>query len=137
MAITPCPRAPCPCPRTSVSMQDVGVSMQDVGVSMQDVSVSMQDVNVSMQDVGVSAACPHAFWSAGEDGLVRQYDTRAPGQRDFESSTVLVQVRGERVYLMRHEDMGVATCGEQAWEWPHVSITCKPMEQGVCTDEHM
>ncbi len=39
---------------------------------------------------------PHNFWSAGEDGVVRQYDTRAPNQESWESPTVLVQVRAVR-----------------------------------------
>lgn len=36
---------------------------------------------------------PHNFWSGGEDGVVRQYDTRQPNQDKWESPTVLVQVR--------------------------------------------
>ncbi|GFR41420.1 hypothetical protein Agub_g2104, partial [Astrephomene gubernaculifera] len=46
-----------------------------------------------VKDVKVEPLNPHAFWSAGEDGVVRQYDTRAPNQDKWESPTVLVQLR--------------------------------------------
>lgn len=48
---------------------------------------------LARQDVKTEALNPHNFWSGGEDGLVRQYDTRLPNQESWESPTVLLQVR--------------------------------------------
>jgi hypothetical protein len=31
-----------------------------------------------LQDVAVEPLNPHLFWSAAEDGCVRQFDTRVP-----------------------------------------------------------
>lgn len=41
----------------------------------------------------MAAGCPHLFWSAGEDGYVRQYDTRmvAAGQARFSSRNALLR----------------------------------------------
>jgi hypothetical protein len=35
---------------------------------------------------------PSMFWSAGEDGVVRQYDTRSPDQKAYGSANVLVNL---------------------------------------------
>lgn len=37
-------------------------------------------------------ADPALFWSAGEDGVVRQYDTRAPTHKAYGSPNVLVNL---------------------------------------------
>jgi hypothetical protein len=46
-----------------------------------------------LQDVKVAAGCPHLFWSAGEDGYVRQYDSRmvSAGQARFSSRNALLR----------------------------------------------
>ncbi|EFJ39457.1 hypothetical protein VOLCADRAFT_100946 [Volvox carteri f. nagariensis] len=49
-----------------------------------------------VKDVKVEPMNPHNFWSCGEDGVVRQFDTRLPNQDSFESPTVLLQVYGKR-----------------------------------------
>ncbi|KXZ56155.1 hypothetical protein GPECTOR_1g132 [Gonium pectorale] len=62
-----------------------------------------------VKDVKVEPLNPHNFWSAGEDGLVRQYDTRAPNQDSWESPTVLVQVRdGHRTVQVKGMDINKA-----------------------------
>jgi hypothetical protein len=35
---------------------------------------------------------PSLFWSAGEDGVVRQYDARTPDQKAYGSANVLVNL---------------------------------------------
>lgn len=35
---------------------------------------------------------PSLFWSAGEDGVVRQYDVRTPDQKAYGSANVLVNL---------------------------------------------
>ncbi|EFN53955.1 hypothetical protein CHLNCDRAFT_136223 [Chlorella variabilis] len=49
------------------------------------------------RDVAVEPLNPHLFWSAAEDGFVRQYDTRLPTsqQRDFDSPNALLAVRAK------------------------------------------
>lgn len=37
-------------------------------------------------------ADPTLFWSAGEDGIIRQYDARLPDQKSFSSPNVLVSL---------------------------------------------
>jgi hypothetical protein len=34
--------------------------------------------HLCLQDVAVEPLNPHLFWSAAEDGAVRQFDTRVP-----------------------------------------------------------
>lgn len=48
-----------------------------------------------MQGVEVEPNNPHVFWSAAEDGTVRQYDTRLPSnsQKAWESSNCLLSVK--------------------------------------------
>ncbi|KAL4428996.1 hypothetical protein ABPG77_006035 [Micractinium sp. CCAP 211/92] len=48
-----------------------------------------------VKDVAVEALNPHLFWSAAEDGAVRQFDTRVPTsqQRDYESPNMLLAVK--------------------------------------------
>lgn len=48
-----------------------------------------------MQGVEVEPNNPHVFWSAAEDGTVRQYDTRLPinCQKAWESSNCLLSVK--------------------------------------------
>ena len=48
-----------------------------------------------MQAVEVEPSNPHVFWSAAEDGTVRQYDTRLPSnsQKSWESSNCLLSVK--------------------------------------------
>ena len=50
---------------------------------------------VSWQGVEVEPNNPHVFWSAAEDGIVRQYDTRlsANSQKAWESSNCLLSVK--------------------------------------------
>lgn len=49
---------------------------------------------------------PHNFWSGGEDGDVRQYDTRMPNQDNWGSPTVLVQIRdGHRTVQVKSLDI--------------------------------
>ena len=47
------------------------------------------------QGVEVEPDNPHVFWSAAEDGIVRQYDTRlsANSQKAWESSNCLLSVK--------------------------------------------
>lgn len=44
---------------------------------------------------------PSLFWSAGEDGVVRQYDIRTPDQKAYGSANVLVNLMsaGETLQL--------------------------------------
>lgn len=44
------------------------------------------------QDVEVAPGDPNIFWSAGEDGMVRQFDRRLGNQKVFESPNVLISV---------------------------------------------
>jgi hypothetical protein len=44
------------------------------------------------QEVEVCLSEPSMFWSAGEDGVVRQYDTRSPDQKAYGSANVLVNL---------------------------------------------
>lgn len=48
-----------------------------------------------LQGVEVEPNNPHVFWSAAEDGTVRQYDTRLPSdsQKAWESSNCLLSVK--------------------------------------------
>eukprot|EP00887_Chlorella_sp_A99_P002411 scaffold10.g2411.t1 len=54
----------------------------------------------SVQGVEVEPGCPHLFWSASEDGVLRQFDVRLPSaqQADYDSPNALVAVcsRGGR-----------------------------------------
>ncbi|GBF94894.1 hypothetical protein Rsub_08137 [Raphidocelis subcapitata] len=45
-----------------------------------------------VKDVKVAPGEPHLFWSASEDGTVRQFDTRLPGQKSPSSPNVLLRV---------------------------------------------
>mmetsp|Transcript_4466 Transcript_4466/g.10812 ORF Transcript_4466/g.10812 Transcript_4466/m.10812 type:complete len:654 (-) Transcript_4466:616-2577(-) len=47
-----------------------------------------------VKDVEVQPHNPHMFWSASEDGTVRQFDTRCGDQGRFQSPNVLLGVRG-------------------------------------------
>lgn len=44
------------------------------------------------QEVEVCVSAPCLFWSAGEDGVVRQYDTRLADQKAYGSHNVLVNL---------------------------------------------
>jgi WD and tetratricopeptide repeat-containing protein 1 len=50
-----------------------------------------------VKDVAVEPLNPHLFWSAAEDGCVRQFDTRVPTaqQRDYDSPNMLLCVRNK------------------------------------------
>ena len=50
---------------------------------------------VVLQGVEVEPSNPHVFWSAAEDGTVRQYDARLPSdtQNVWESSNCLLSVK--------------------------------------------
>lgn len=50
-----------------------------------------------VKDVAVEPLNPHLFWSAAEDGCVRQFDTRVPTaqQRDYDSPNMLLCVRSK------------------------------------------
>eukprot|EP00198_Chlamydomonas_reinhardtii_P013232 XP_001702569.1 predicted protein [Chlamydomonas reinhardtii] len=62
-----------------------------------------------VKDVRVEPMNPHNFWSGGEDGVVRQYDTRQPNQDKWESPTVLVQVRdGHKTIQVKSLDINKA-----------------------------
>ncbi|GLI68626.1 hypothetical protein VaNZ11_013104 [Volvox africanus] len=62
-----------------------------------------------VKDVKVEPMNPHNFWSGGEDGDVRQYDTRMRNQDKWESPTVLVQVRdGHRLVQVKSLDINKA-----------------------------
>lgn len=43
-----------------------------------------------LQTVEVAPGDPHLFWSASEDGTVRQFDLRLSNQREYESPNVLL-----------------------------------------------
>ncbi|KAF6262611.1 hypothetical protein COO60DRAFT_599677 [Scenedesmus sp. NREL 46B-D3] len=45
-----------------------------------------------VKEVEVCPREPHLFWSAGEDGTVRQYDMRLPDQKAYGSANVLVDL---------------------------------------------
>eukprot|EP00877_Chromochloris_zofingiensis_P010684 jgi/Chrzof1/586/Cz01g21100.t1 len=45
-----------------------------------------------VKDVEVAPGDPNIFWSAGEDGMVRQFDRRLGNQKVFESPNVLISV---------------------------------------------
>jgi len=47
-----------------------------------------------VKDVEVEPHNPHLFWSASEDGTVRQFDVRCSDQDTYESKNVLLGVRG-------------------------------------------
>jgi hypothetical protein len=47
---------------------------------------------VVLQEVEVCLSEPSLFWSAGEDGVVRQYDARTPNQKAYSSANVLVNL---------------------------------------------
>lgn len=61
---------------------------------------TIMSITVAVQEVEVCLAEPSMFWSAGEDGIVRQYDSRAPDQKAWGSANVLVDLMtaGECVY---------------------------------------
>ncbi|KAG2497866.1 hypothetical protein HYH03_004132 [Edaphochlamys debaryana] len=62
-----------------------------------------------VKDIETEPLNPHNFWSGGEDGVVRQYDTRAPNQQEWASPTVLVQVRdGHRTVQVKSLDINKA-----------------------------
>ncbi|GMH35920.1 hypothetical protein BSKO_03788 [Bryopsis sp. KO-2023] len=48
-----------------------------------------------VKDVEVEPMNPHNFWSACEDGFIRQFDVRTGDQSDFTSQNVLIQLRGK------------------------------------------
>ncbi|GAX77513.1 hypothetical protein CEUSTIGMA_g4957.t1 [Chlamydomonas eustigma] len=55
-----------------------------------------------VKDVRIEPMNPHNFWSAGEDGMVRQFDTRIQTAIGFEAPNVLLSVvdkKGEAVEL--------------------------------------
>jgi WD and tetratricopeptide repeat-containing protein 1 len=45
-----------------------------------------------LQEVEVCPQDPHLFWSAGEDGMIRQYDTRLSDQKAYGSPNVLINL---------------------------------------------
>lgn len=49
-----------------------------------------------VKDVEVEPGNAHMFWSAGEDGYVRQFDTRCQNQQEFTSPNVLVALKRAR-----------------------------------------
>lgn len=57
--------------------------------------VGLNTRGVLLQGVEVEPNNPHVFWSAAEDGTVRQYDTRLPSdtQNVWESSNCLLSVK--------------------------------------------
>lgn len=73
-----------------------------------------------VKEVAVLASEPGMFWSAGEDGAVRQYDIRVPtdDQRDYDSPNLLLAVlppgsarAPPRSAGAWRQAKGVATCG--------------------------
>jgi hypothetical protein len=50
---------------------------------------------ITKQDVKVAPGDPYLFWSASEDGTVRQFDTRLPNQKSAASPNVLLRVTAD------------------------------------------
>lgn len=62
-----------------------------------------------LQEVEVCPQEPHLFWSAGEDGMVRQYDTRLADQKAYGSPNVLINLAtaGPRAGLVECKGLDV------------------------------
>ncbi len=74
---------------------------------------------VVRQDVEVEPGNPHMFWSASEDGYLRQHDIRTPSHKAFNSPNALVAIRGPNGRPL--ELKGLDMCGSA----PHLmAVAC-------------
>ena len=85
-----------------------------------------QTAHASSQGVEIEPNNPHIFWSAAEDGTVRQYDTRlsANSQKAWESSNCLLYVKAPGPASSNH-----------SVELKGISLNKVPIQIQTCSSE--
>ena len=86
----------------------------------------MSKYSAAVQGVEVEPNNPHLFWSAAEDGTVRQYDLRIPSnsQKAWDSCNCLLSVKavGSNAATRSVELKGISL--NKVWPHKHIHLCC-------------